>query len=114
MYYSRCHCTASQKEFFGGKEPSKAVNPDEAVAYGAAVQAAILDGSYDDEDADFVLLDVAPLRSVVLQSIMCSSSSKLPDLQSGSGDRNRNDGCSSTSKHAHSYQKRTKFHHCSR
>merc|ERR1712224_565027 len=49
------------KEFFGGKEPSKAVNPDEAVAYGAAVQAAMLDGTYGEGADDFVLLDVAPL-----------------------------------------------------
>jgi len=32
------------KDFFGGKEPNKSINPDEAVAYGAAVQAAILKG----------------------------------------------------------------------
>jgi molecular chaperone DnaK (HSP70) len=35
-------------EFFNGKEPSKAINPDEAVAYGAAVQAAILEGKTDE------------------------------------------------------------------
>ncbi len=32
------------KEFFNGKEPNRSINPDEAVAYGAAVQAAILNG----------------------------------------------------------------------
>ena len=32
------------KHFFGGKEPNRSINPDEAVAYGAAVQAAILKG----------------------------------------------------------------------
>ena len=32
------------KDFFNGKEPCKSINPDEAVAYGAAVQAAILTG----------------------------------------------------------------------
>jgi len=48
------------KEFFKGKEPSKGVNPDEAVAYGAAVQACILSGA-DCGDTSMVLLDVNPL-----------------------------------------------------
>ena len=49
------------KDFFGGKEPAKSINPDEAVAYGAAVQAAILDGKTDEKLADVLLVDVAPL-----------------------------------------------------
>jgi heat shock 70kDa protein 1/2/6/8 len=49
------------QEFFNGKEPSKAINPDEAVAYGAAVQAAIIDGKTDEKLEDVILLDVAPL-----------------------------------------------------
>ena len=48
------------KEFFKGKEPSRGVNPDEAVAYGAAMQACILSGA-DCGDKDMVLLDVNPL-----------------------------------------------------
>jgi len=48
------------KEFFNGKEPSKGVNPDEAVAFGAAVQACILSGA-DCGDKGVVLLDVNPL-----------------------------------------------------
>lgn len=48
-------------DFFGGKELCKSVNPDEAVAYGAAVQAAILSGSKDDNIKDLLLLDVTPL-----------------------------------------------------
>ena len=50
-------------DFFGGKELNKGVNPDEAVAYGAAVQANILGGDQkeDDKTNDLLLLDVAPL-----------------------------------------------------
>jgi len=47
------------KEFFNGKEPSRGINPDEAVAYGAAVQGGVLSG--EEEDTDMVLLDVNPL-----------------------------------------------------
>uniref|UniRef100_A0A6N2JZW1 Uncharacterized protein n=1 Tax=Salix viminalis TaxID=40686 RepID=A0A6N2JZW1_SALVM len=62
------------KDYFDGKEPNKGVNPDEAVAFGAAVQGGILSGEGGDEtkavidngrngilDADILLLDVAPL-----------------------------------------------------
>ncbi|KAI3361807.1 hypothetical protein L3Q82_002148 [Scortum barcoo] len=47
------------KEFFNGKEPSRGINPDEAVAYGAAVQAGVLSG--EEDTGDVVLLDVCPL-----------------------------------------------------
>jgi len=47
------------KEFFGGKEPSRGINPDEAVAYGAAVQGGVLSG--EEDTGDIVLLDVNPL-----------------------------------------------------
>merc|ERR1712137_961177 len=47
------------KEYFNGKEPSRGINPDEAVAYGAAVQAGVLSGVED--TGDLVLLDVNPL-----------------------------------------------------
>ncbi|KIJ28212.1 hypothetical protein M422DRAFT_270532 [Sphaerobolus stellatus SS14] len=47
------------KEFFGGKEPSKSINPDEAVAYGAAIQGGVLSGEEGTED--LVLIDVCPL-----------------------------------------------------
>ena len=48
-------------EYFNGKELCKGINPDEAVAYGAAVQAAILGGVKDDKVNDLLLLDVIPL-----------------------------------------------------
>jgi len=49
------------KDFFNGKEPNRGINPDEAVAYGAAVQAGILGGEATDETKGMLLIDVAPL-----------------------------------------------------
>merc|ERR1711871_811484 len=49
------------KDYFGGKEPSKGVNPDEALAYGAAVQGGILSGEASEATQDLLLLDVTPL-----------------------------------------------------
>lgn len=49
------------QDFFNGKELCKSINPDEAVAYGAAVQAAILSGEGSQKVQDLLLLDVTPL-----------------------------------------------------
>jgi L1 cell adhesion molecule like protein len=49
------------KDFFNGKEPCRSINPDEAVAYGAAVQAAILGGHGSEATKELLLIDVTPL-----------------------------------------------------
>tara|TARA_B110000858_G_C17804943_1_gene477419 strand:+ start:2886 stop:4784 length:1899 start_codon:yes stop_codon:yes gene_type:complete len=48
-------------DYFNGKELNKSVNPDEAVAYGAAIQAALLSGNKDEKIGEMLLIDVAPL-----------------------------------------------------
>ena len=49
------------KDYFNGKEPNKGINPDEAVAYGAAVQEDILGGENSEQTKDLILIDVTPL-----------------------------------------------------
>lgn len=48
-------------DFFGGKELNRSINPDEAVAYGAAVQGAVLTGVKSQKTEGLIMLDVAPL-----------------------------------------------------
>lgn len=49
------------KDFFNGKEPNRGINPDEAVAYGAAVQGGILGGQATEETSGILFIDVTPL-----------------------------------------------------
>lgn len=64
------------KEYFNGKEPTKGINPDEAVAYGAAVQGGILSG--EEGLGDVVLIDVCPLTLGTLSLALFRAASSLP------------------------------------
>ncbi|KAG1902645.1 70 kDa heat shock protein [Suillus fuscotomentosus] len=55
------HIVKLVSDFFNDKEPNKSINPGEAIAYGAAVQAAILFGDTSEKTQDLLLLDVIPL-----------------------------------------------------
>ena len=69
------------QEYFGGKALNKSINPDEAVAYGATVQASIL--SEDETAEDIVLMDVTPLSLGIetkgdIMSVLIDKNSIIP------------------------------------
>jgi len=75
------------QDFFNGKELNKSINPDEAVAYGAAVQAAILSGDTSSQIQDVLLVDVAPLSLGIetaggVMSKIIERNSRIPCKQS--------------------------------
>ncbi|KAL1783620.1 heat shock cognate 71 kDa protein-like [Sigmodon hispidus] len=76
------------QDFFNGKELNKSINPDEAVAYGAAVQAAILSGDKSENVQDLLLLDVTPLSlgiktagGVMIVLIKCNTTTPTKQTQ---------------------------------
>jgi len=73
------------KEHFNGKEPNRGVNPDEAVAYGAAVQGGVLAG--EEETAGLLLLDVTPLSAGIetvggVMTVLIPRNSPIPTKKS--------------------------------
>jgi chaperone protein DnaK len=75
------------KAYFNGKEPCKSINPDEAVAYGAAVQAAILSGDQHESTQKMVLMDVTPMSLGIetaggLMTKLIAANSTIPTTQS--------------------------------
>ncbi|XXG54727.1 hypothetical protein AAC387_Pa03g2533 [Persea americana] len=76
------------QEFFNGKELCKSISPDEAVAYGAAVQATKLSGMGNQKVKDHVLLDVTPLSLGVnvkgeLMSVVIPRNTPIPTIRKG-------------------------------
>jgi molecular chaperone DnaK (HSP70) len=74
------------QQYFGGKELCRSINPDEAVAYGAAVQGAILSGRRSDETKDLLLMDVTPLSLGIetqgrVMSVIIPRNSRIPIMR---------------------------------
>lgn len=74
-------------EYFNGKEPNRSINPDEAVAYGAAVQAAVVNNVQDEEIKNIVLLDVTPLSLGIetvggVMTVLIARNSTIPTKKS--------------------------------
>lgn len=75
------------QEYFGGKEPNRSINPDEAVAYGAAVQAAILSGENSEQTNSLLLIDVTPLSLGIetaggVMTVLIARNSTIPTKKS--------------------------------
>ena len=71
------------QDFMNGKELCKSINPDEAVAYGAAVQAAVLTGVQDEQIRDLLLVDVTPLSQGIetaggVMTVLIKRNTRIP------------------------------------
>jgi len=75
------------KDFFNGKEPNTGINPDEAIAYGAAVQGGIICGETSEDTKDLVIIDATPLSLGIetvggVMSVIIARGSFIPTKKS--------------------------------